>query len=251
MYLGIRRRTLLATATIVAMAFFSAAAVASPIYLNHENMTVALGSSHDDAVASNPTFGPFQNVNIDNSLANIIDAPSADAGEFHNQSTHVWSEAPLELVFDLLTDYDILSLHFWNYHSFGWEVGGISLTFFDVNNTFVGDYLASPHLGGRPDASDNDATEIFAQNFDLSGASFTDVRFINAVLFGGPTRPTQVDFQNIGFTGLLSGEDLITPPPPPPVSVNEPATVLLLLAGLLGLVFTRRRLEFRTVASTN
>src|SRR5690554_619729 len=70
------------------------------VYMNHSNITVELGESHAEAVAADPEYGPFVNVRISDSLANVIDAPSAHAGELHNQSTHIWvSGSHLELDF--------------------------------------------------------------------------------------------------------------------------------------------------------
>ncbi|WBX83351.1 hypothetical protein [Sphingosinicella microcystinivorans] len=58
--------------------------MAVPVYLNAASgITVSLGSSHDAAVLANPTNGPFANLNITASLANVINAPTATSTEFH------------------------------------------------------------------------------------------------------------------------------------------------------------------------
>jgi PEP-CTERM motif len=188
---------------------------ANAVYLNDQNSTVALGPSM--------SANPFANRTTAASLASIIDAPSATVSEFHNQSTHVWvSGGTLELVFDFQIAYDLTTLHFWNYHSEGFDVDSIDFTFFDASNQFVGSLLdVTPELGG---SAPTDATSIFAQDYSLSFPS--RVRYVNAVLSGSNG---QVDFNNIGFTGTVS-----TPPIP------EPATGLLLLAGL-GIIGSRVR----------
>ena len=60
---------------------------------------------------------PFVNQTTAISLANVIDAPSADASENHiSPTTHVWvSGGSLELDFDFGVEYDLTELHFWNY----------------------------------------------------------------------------------------------------------------------------------------
>jgi|GEM_PF-924036 len=225
-------RAIVATA---ALALWGGLAHATPIYLNQENMTVALGPSHG-------AVNPFINVSLEDSLNNIIDAPSAASGEFHTQTTHVWARAPLELIFDLQAAYDLMTFHFWNYHSSGWAVGSISLDFLDSSSQSLSTYEALPYLGGTPDANNTDATEIFAQDFDLTGEGLLGVRYINAVLMGGSIRPSEVDFQNMGFTASLS--EVTVPPDPPPTGVPEPATLSILATGLalLGIGYLRRRL---------
>ena len=75
----------------------SLAANAAPVYLNFQNITVALGASM--------AAEPFANRTTADSLASIIDAPSADASENHDQSTHVWvSVGSLEIDFDFLIE---------------------------------------------------------------------------------------------------------------------------------------------------
>jgi len=126
------------------------AAMAAPVYLNAASgVTVSLGDSHDADVLANPTNGPFQNLNIAASLANVIDAPTATSPEFHRSpSTHVWvSGGHLELVFDFGAEYDLSTMHFWNYHSESYDVDEIVFTFYDDAWALVGSLTEEPRLG--------------------------------------------------------------------------------------------------------
>jgi len=137
---------------LVRLRFLCAAAVlgiasgtahAGTIYLNDQNISVALGSGM--------AAEPFANQTTAISLANVIDAPSAAAGEDHiSPTTHVWvSGGTLELVFDFGVEYDLTTLHFWNYFAEGFDVDNIDLTFFDESMTLVGQLLGiEPALGG-------------------------------------------------------------------------------------------------------
>lgn len=206
-----RRTTELAV--LAAAAAVMTPAAANEVYLNDQNMTVSLGASM--------SAEPFANRSTADSLASIIDAPSAAAGEFHTQSTHVWvSGGVLELDFDLLTEYDLTTLHFWNYHSEGWDVDNVDFSFYDAARNPVGTLAGvEPALGN---ATGSDGTLIFAEDFALSFPS--KVRYVNAVLSGSNG---QVDFNNLGFTGTVT-------------VVPEPATALLLLAGVGGLAARMR-----------
>jgi hypothetical protein len=203
---------------------------ATPVYLNDQNITVELGTSHAAQVIASPTFGPFANVNITQSLANIIDAPSATAGELHNQQTHVWvNGGHLELDFDFGVEYDLTTLHFWNYHSEGFDVDDILFTFFDGASNQVGLLNVQPLLGN---ATGTDSDPIFAEDYALNFPS--NVRYVNAMLTGNNG---QVDFNNIGFTAVLSDPN----PDPDPNAIPEPATLTLLSLGLAGFRLIRRR----------
>ena len=165
----------------------AAGAASAQVYLNDANITVALGASMPPE--------PFQNRTTAASLASIIDAPSATAPENHTQATHVWvSGGILELEFDFLIEYDLQTLHFWNYFGEAYDVDEIDFTFFDAGRNLVGTLLdVMPALGGAG------GNPIFAEDLPLSFPS--KVRYVNAVLSGSNG---EVDFNNIGFTAAIS-----------------------------------------------
>lgn len=179
-------------------------------------------------VGAGTSPGTFNNTfDNGNTISKVIDAPSATAAEFHDQSTHIWYTAEntgggLELLFDFNQEYDITTLHFWNYTSEGFDVDNIEFTFFNSLNTQVGSLAISPALGSSPG--------ILAQ--DISLAAPLNVQFVTAFLTG---TNRQVDFQNIGFTAELST------PTEPPVSVPLPGTLALVGLGLLALQLDSRR----------
>ena len=111
-------------------------AVAAPIYLNEANISVSVGSGTSPGSFNN-TFSGGQTIN------KVIDAPSATSEEFHNQATHIWYTADeigggLELLFDFGQEYDLNTLHFWNYTSENFDVDNIAFTFFSSANSQVG-----------------------------------------------------------------------------------------------------------------
>lgn len=193
---------------------FSSTSSATTNYLNIDNITVEVGAG------TSP--GTFNNT-FDNgaTILKVIDAPSADAEEFHNQATHIWFTADdngggLELRFDFLTRYDIQTLHFWNYTSESFDVDNVDFSFFDGSGSFVGQLSIQPALGSSPG--------IRAQDIELPAP--LGVRYVTAFLSGSNR---EVDFQNIGFTAVVS----------PPIP--EPATLGLMALGLSGLAWRVRR----------
>ncbi|ODU20445.1 MAG: hypothetical protein ABS87_10370 [Sphingomonas sp. SCN 67-18] len=216
--------------------FAASAALAAPVYLNKDNITVKLGSSHDAAVAANPTYGPFNDVKIADALENIIDAPTATALENHSSGgngTHIWViGTPLELEFDFLAEYDLTTLHFWNYYTEQYDVDSILFTFYDASRTLVGSLEEEPRLGNMTSGG-----PIIPEHYTLNFPS--RVRYVNAVLKGSNGH---VDYNNIGFTAELS---------PPLNAVPEPASWAMLIAGfgLAGSAIRRRRAGGRMVTA--
>lgn len=191
----------------------STPALADSTYLNIDNITVEVGAGTSPGTFNN-TFDNGQ------TILKVIDAPSADAEEFHNQTTHIWYTAAaagggLELNFDFFERYDISTLHFWNYTSEGYDVDNIDFSFFDGNGSFVGGLSIQPALGSSPG--------IRAQDIELPAP--LGVRYVTAFLTGSNR---EVDFQNIGFTAVVS----------PPIP--EPGTLGLMALGLSGLWWRRR-----------
>jgi hypothetical protein len=185
---------------------------AQSVYLNIDNISVAVGPGTSPGSFNN-TFNAGQTID------KVIDAPSADAEEFHDQTTHIWYTANqigggLELVFDLGIAYDISTLHFWNYTDESYDVDNVDFTFFDSFGQQVGALSVQPALGTFPG--------ITAQ--DISLAAPLNVRSVTAFLTGSNG---QVDFQNIGFTAI--------------VSVPEPTTIGLLLLGTIATMAAGRR----------
>ena len=159
-------------------------------------------------------------------IEKVIDAPSADAEEFHNQDTHIWFTADqagggLELVFDFQQSYDISTLHFWNYTGEDYDVDNIDFTFFDSSNALVGSLSIQPALGSPGG--------IKAEHIPL--AAPLNVRYVTAFLTG---TNRHVDFQNIGFTAEVSA---------PPNGVPEPAAWAMMIIGFgaMGAAIRRRQ----------
>ena len=159
------------------------------VYLNFSNTSVMLGDLH------NGDREPFANRTTLDSLISLTDAPSADAEEFHRQSTHVWiSGGMLEVVFEFDIDCDLTQFHFWNYHSESFDVDDVDLVFLDSDMNTIGTMEdISPALGND---TGSDSTPTLAEDFALD---FDGVRYVRATLSG---TNSQVDFNNIGFTGI-------------------------------------------------
>jgi ABC-type amino acid transport substrate-binding protein len=201
-------------------ALVGAPAAAQSQYLNESNITVEVGAG------TSP--GSFNNTFANGaSIVKVIDADSAAATEFHDQSTHIWFTAAqpgggLELRFDFQTEYDLATLHFWNYTAEGFDVDNIAFTFFDGLNQQVGTLSIAPALGTSPG--------ITAQDIGL--AAPLNVRYVTAFLTGSNQ---QVDFQNIGFTATAST------PTTPTTPIPEPSTYGLMMFGLAAVAAAARR----------
>jgi len=186
---------------------------ADTVYLNQANISVAVGAG------TSP--GDFNNTfNNGQTISKVIDAPSAAAAEFHNQTTHIWFTADavgggLELLFDFGTSHDLQTLHFWNYDSENYDVDSLGFRFFNAAGDDIGSLSLAPDLGSSP--------AIYAQ--DIALAAPLNVRRVTVVLAGSNR---QVDFQNIGFTAQVS-------------AVPEPTSLALLLLGLCGVASLARR----------
>ncbi len=190
----------------VLLGVVSSVAHANPIYLNDQNITVSSGNQTSEIP-----------------LSNVIDAPSADAPEKHTQATHIWvSGGSLKLDFDFGVEYDLTTLHFWNYFAESFDVDNIDFAFFDASMSFAGELLnVGPALGG------GGSNPIFAEDYALSFPS--KVRFVNVVLTG---TNGEVDFNNIGFTGEVS-------------LVPESRAAWLLFVGLVAMLRVKRRAATR------
>lgn len=199
------------------------AASAATVYLNHTNITVSVGPGTGEGTANNTYDRGF-------GIEKVIDAPSADAEEIHDQDTHIWytflnAEDGLELVFDLKISYDITALHFWNYTGETYDVDRVDFSFYDSVGSLIGTETLFPALGSHPG--------IKAETIDF--VSPLNTRQVVAFLTG---TNGQIDFQNIGFTANASDPTL---DPDFPTAVPLPAAGWMLLAGLGGLGALRRR----------
>lgn len=175
----------------IASLFISSMANSAPTYLNNQNMNVTVGAGTSAGSFNNTYSGG-------NTIEKVIDASSADTEEFHDQTTHIWFTANevgggLELKFDFNKEYDITSLHMWNFTREDFDVDNIDFTFFDNANVQVGALSIAPALGSSPG--------IRAEDILLSAP--LNVKSVTAFLTGSNR---EVDFQNIGFTAEVSTE---------------------------------------------
>lgn len=188
---------------------------AASTYLNDDaGVTAQLGASMGTNV--------FQNVSDSQSLANMIDLDSPGQSDLHSQSSHVYyvdSATPLEVDFDLGAEYDLVTLHFWNYWLETYSTDLIDFILGDGQ----GQQVAAPSF--VPDEGVNTGESIAPAH---SPFAYGGVRYVNA-RFSGTNG--NVDFNNIGWTGSLSAA---TPVPLPP-------TGWALLAGLGVLAWRARR----------
>lgn len=197
--------------TVILVAFSSDACA---VYLNIDNISVSVGAGTSPGTFNN-TF------NGGNTIDKVIDAPSADAAEFHDQNTHIWYTSTdvgggLELDFDFGIAYDISTLHFWNYTGEDFDVDNVDFTFYDFFDNQVGTLSVQPALGS--------SGGILAEDIPL--AAPLNVKRVTAFLTGSNR---QIDFQNIGFTADVS-------------EVPEPSTMALVSLATIGAVaFARRK----------
>jgi hypothetical protein len=216
--------TALRTLSLAALAAALSTGAQAAVYLNKPLISVSVGAGTSPGTFNN-TFANGQTID------KVIDAPSADAEEFHDQATHIWFTADavgggLELKFDFNQQYDISTLHFWNYNAESFDVDNVDFTFFNAANVQVGALSVMPALG--------DPGGIEAQ--DIALAAPLNVRYVTAFLTGSNR---QVDFQNIGFTAEVSA--------PPPPAVPEPSTWAMMIMGFgaAGALLRRRTASAR------
>lgn len=120
-------------------------------------------------------------------IASIIDAPSATATDPHTDATHVWAKGDTVLLFDLQGDYQLETIHFWNFTEERFDVDNIQFEFLSAADEVISEIAVEPQTGFE---------DILAEDFpvDVSG-----VRYVRATL---TATNNEVEFQNIGFTGV-------------------------------------------------
>jgi hypothetical protein len=146
------------------------------VYLNSPNLTVTVEAPESLEAGSTP--------------ANIIDATSPTVFDRHTNATHVWGKGVVTLLFDLQGVYQLKTIHFWNYTTESFDVDSIQFSFYDSANELLSEVTVAPQT-----AFEN----ILAEDFpvDVSG-----VRYVRANL---TATNNEVEFQNIGFSGVLEG----------------------------------------------
>jgi hypothetical protein len=60
------------------------------------------------------------------------------------------ARAAIDLLFDFQQEYDISTLHFWNYNSEGFDVDQVDFTFFNGASELVGSLSIAPALSSSP-----------------------------------------------------------------------------------------------------
>lgn len=208
------------------------------VFFNEQNADVVLGEGMPAE--------PFRNRTTADSLASIIDAPSARAREDHTPQTNVGvSGRDLSLEFDLRGEFPVTTFHFWNDFDESFDVDSITLQFFDNDRNPVGGaFEFSPRPGG------SGGNSIAAEDFDLSLEA--PVRYASVLLRGSNG---EVNFSNIGFSAAGSSSGLPTHPaftnpddaleaPDYPASgaPGLPGSVALGVGGLLNVEFIDNRL---------
>ncbi len=194
------------------LSFGLAAWPAHALYLNGANMTVTVPAA---------TFNPFMGMSFEEGLRRIIDAPSADAAEYHDVSTHVFVFGDrITLRFDFGREVDLQAVHFWNYHT---DYASVDTVLAALRND-AGEELRLVNFDPRPGGlQHSDATPIYAESFPMLQSHVRTV----TLLMRSDDYDLALDFQNIGFTAADP--------------VPEPGAAWLFGAGLLGLMGLRRR----------
>lgn len=183
---------------------------AHALYLNQTNMTVTTPSA---------TSNPFLGMSWEEGLRRLIDAPSAEALEYHDVTTHVHVfDSRITFEFDFGRELTLESIHFWNFHTDDLDVDNVfgALRDGDRNELRLVSFL--PRSGG---VAHSDITPIAAETFVYHQ---TGVRYVTLQL-RNDNQAFGLDLQNIGFT--------VADPIP------EPTTGLLFVAGL-GWIVRRR-----------
>lgn len=126
----------------------------------------------------------------DGTLANIINAASPTVADPHTTTSHVWSQGDTTLLFDLQGNYQLEKIHFWNFNEENYDVDAIEFRFLDSAQELISQITVTPQIGFG---------DILAEDFSVT---VSGVRYVRARL---TATNGQVEFQNIGFSGVLEG----------------------------------------------
>jgi hypothetical protein len=138
--------------------------------------------------------GAFVDISSEEALLNVIDCLGPGDTETHNQQSHVWwVPHPLELVFDLTTQYTITDVLFWNHYEDFYNVDRIDFSFISNSGDTV-IYTFYPRDGINPAGINQNP--ITAERWTLP--SPTSASKILAYMTAENTR-VDLDFQNIVF----------------------------------------------------
>jgi hypothetical protein len=120
-------------------------------------------------------------------VASIIDAASPTAADPHSDATHVWAKGVTVLLFDLQGNYQLETIHFWNYTAEGFDVDSIEFEFLNSAEELISEITVAPQTSFE---------RILAEDFPVE---VSGVRYVRARL---TATNNEVEFQNIGFSGV-------------------------------------------------
>ncbi|KAG7357355.1 legume lectin domain containing protein [Nitzschia inconspicua] len=141
---------------------------------------------------SNP-IGRFVNASLEQSFQNAVDCSGPNYTEENQQSHVLWAPPPLELVFELTTEFAITEVFFWNSVEDFHGVDGIEFAFLSSSNSSM-IYYFSP--GDGVNSQEANQNPLVAERFVLPAAA--SASRVLAYLTGDDGQEL-LGFQNIVF----------------------------------------------------